>query len=81
MNSLFELQAVSDLYLDNVFYVTNYKNKIARISKCDYGWKVWYYSDKYGILRKALSDALDAIERHYKKRKDALFARTTRKSN
>lgn len=79
MISIFELQAVSDLYLPEVFYVIHENAKVARISKHPYGWKVWYYTDKYGILRNKLSDALEAAERHYYKRKNEISAGITGK--
>jgi Fe-S cluster biosynthesis and repair protein YggX len=74
MNSLFELQAVSDFELDSVFYILRKGKKIVRISQSKDSWKAWFYKDKFSIFKTKLSELLAYCERYYERQKDALFA-------
>lgn len=74
MKSIYELQAVSDIELPNVFYIICKKQKIARINKVSNDWKAWFYKDKFSIRNVKLSVILERCENYYRKRKDALFS-------
>lgn len=82
MTSIFELSCVSDIHFPQVYYIVTQDNKkYARLYKKDGLWCVWYYTEKYGILRKNLDAAFLSIERQYNKNKREIPAEPSRKSN
>lgn len=83
MQSLFELKCVSDVFLPDVYYIVieSSGKEYARLRKESDYWQVWYYTEKYGILRKSLELAFLSIERQYIRSKIEIPAEHTKKSN
>lgn len=74
MNSIYELQAVSDKELKNVFYLLVRQEKIARLFKfCD-TWRAWFYIDKFTITCNKLGDLLNYCERYFKRRRSEILS-------
>lgn len=74
MKSIYELQAVSDIEFQNVFYIICKKQKFARIKQVSNGWKAWFYKDKFSIRDIKLAVILERCENYYRKRKNALYS-------
>ena len=68
-----------DLHLKDVYYVEDFcGDKIARINKtCDSWWKVWYYREKYTVLRQSIKYALEEVERRYNRRSREILSRSS----
>lgn len=74
MDSIFDLQAVSDKEFENVFYILAKHKKIARLSRfCD-NWQAWFYVDKFTVGFSKLGDLLNYCERYFKRRQNEILS-------